>query len=898
MSLERYTRKRDFRRTPEPAGAPETAGARAAGIRSAPSGTRRFVVQRHRATRLHYDFRLEIDGVLMSWAVPKGPSLDPAEKRMAVHVEDHPIEYFDFDGVIPAGQYGGGDVIVWDWGTFEPEETDDPAAAVRAGELKVRLEGEKLKGRFVLVRSSGRRRGAAADPDKDEWLLIHKRDEGARSGWDIDQLPRSVKTGRTNDEVKEGRDAVWDSGADAAEASIDLTGAAETPMPEFIEPMRATPVSGPFSDPDWLFELKLDGYRVEAHVEGGSVRLWTRNRQDAARYFPDLAGAPSWIAARQAIVDGEVVALDEEGRPSFSLLQDRTGLRTFGRRAREPGDGRVRATQEAARPAPVVYYCFDLLYLDGRSLIGVPLEERKKLLRSVLRESGAVRFATHVAEDGLAYHAAAAERDLEGIVAKHRRSVYEPGRRSRSWLKVKIRQEQELVVGGYEPGKGSHADLGSLIVGVYEGDRLRFCGQVGSGLDARTRRQFVERLGALRRDDPPFEDAPRIRNAHWAEPRIVIRAEFAEWTSDGLLRQAAYKGLEPDRDPRTVHRERQLATGVATRAAERAVRAVAVPEPELPPQDAPGGLTGDELTALDGMTKDGPWEVGGFVVRLSNLDKVLFPDPGYTKRDLIRYYASVAHLMLPYLADRGLTLHRFPNGVAGPGFWAKEIPPNAPEWMDRWFYQGSSPREAHTYIVADRPAALAFVANQGAIDLHPWTSRRKAPDRPTYALIDVDPGEQTTWQDVVLLTRLYGTALRHLGVRGYPKVTGKRGIQVWIPIEPRYTFDETRDWVEGVSRAVGQTVPELVSWEWQKTQRRGLARLDYTQNAVNKTLVAPYAVRPAAGAPVSTPITWEELDDPELRPNRWTIANVLQRVQERGDFFSGTLQDPQVLPPL
>ncbi len=500
MTLERYRRKRDFARTPEPAGDEHPP--------APPVGGRRFVVQRHRATRLHYDFRLEIDGVLMSWAVPRGPSLNPADKRMAAHTEDHPLAYFDFEGIIPKGEYGGGDVIVWDWGTFEPEETDDPGAAVRKGELKLRLTGEKLRGRFTLVKIR------SDDPAKDDWLLIHKRDEAADPEWDIDALGRSVKTGRTNDEVRAGADALWDGRAPAGEAAIDLAGAREAPLPDFIEPMKATPADAPFDDPDWLFELKLDGYRIEAVVDGGQVRLWTRNRQDAARYFPDLAAAPpTWIRAQSAIVDGEVVALDEQGRPQFGLLQDRAGMGRFGPRP----DKRGRAAR-AAKPgeadggfvAPIVYYVFDLLYLDGRLLTDMPLEQRKRLLRSVLRDHPAVRFATHVDEHGRDYFAAVDEQGLEGIIAKLRTSRYEPGRRSKSWLKIKARREQEVIVVGYEPGKGSHADLGSLILAVHEGAELRYAGEVGSGLDARTRRQLKSELDAHALDEPPVVNAPRL----------------------------------------------------------------------------------------------------------------------------------------------------------------------------------------------------------------------------------------------------------------------------------------------------------------------------------------------------------------------------------------------------
>ncbi len=880
MSLETYRRKRDFAKTPEPAGE----------VGSPPVGDRRFVVQRHRATRLHYDFRLEIDGVLASWAVPKGPSLNPAERRMAVHVEDHPLSYFDFEGVIPRGEYGGGDVIVWDWGTWEPEESSDPGAAVRNGELKFRLRGEKLRGRFTLVKTRG------FDGSQDSWLLIHKRDEDADTDWDVDALPRSVKTGRTNDEVKAGADAVWDSSAPAASASIDLSAAHDAPLPEFIPPMKATSTDAAFDDPDWLFELKLDGYRVEAVVDGGRVNLWTRNRQDAARYFPDLAAAPpqAWINARQAIVDGEVVALDENGNPQFSLLQDRAGMSRLGGTGRKGKAAKGKSAKGSTEfVAPIVYYVFDLIYLDGRLLVDVPLEQRKHMLRTVLREHPNVRYASHVAADGKAFFEVVSERGLEGMIAKLRRSRYEQGRRSKAWLKVKVRREQEVVVVGYEPGKGARAALGSLILAVYEGKELHYVGEVGSGLTERAIKELKPQLDEHATDTPPVVNPPRIKGAVWSAPRLVVRVEFAEWTADGNLRQAAYKGLDIGKRPRSVVRERPIAVE----------RAISVAETETPlNSDSPYAATSDELAALEKLGKQGSWEIGGHSIALTNLDKVLFPGADgrgpYTKRDLIRYYVKIAPLLLPYLRERAVNLWRWPDGVNGKSFWQKQIPSYTPEWIQRWDYPEAGSTESHTYIVADQVATLAWLANHATIDVHPWTSRIDAYRSPTYALIDIDPGENTTWEDVLTFARLYQTAMQHLDVKGWPKVTGKRGIQIWIPIKAGYTFDDTRSWVEALSRAVGATVPELVSWEWGKASRHGLARLDYTQNAVNKTLVAPYAVRPVADAAVSAPITWDELDDPELRPDRWNIETILPRVAERGDLFSGSLEVEQELPPI
>jgi bifunctional non-homologous end joining protein LigD len=952
MPLEEYQRKRDFARTPEPGGTP--AGGAVAGERGG-----RFVVQRHRATRLHYDFRLEIGGVLVSWAVPRGPTLDPGQRRMAIHVEDHPIEYLDFEGVIPARQYGAGDVIVWDWGTWEPEpETPDPAAAIARGELKFRLHGEKLRGRFTIVRTSGRKTGQRpfeAD-EADQWLLIHKRDEAAVDGWDAEDHPASVKTGRTNDEVKADRDAYWISQAPTAEAGIDLAGSEPASGPPvFLEPMLATLADRPFDDPDWLFEIKWDGYRVQAIVSDGKVRIYTRNGHDAATYFPRLLPPPArWLAAQEAILDGEVVALDPAGRPDFSLLQARISQTTGGRvpgmsgrmgRPPEGGSTEAAAADSEAAAAPLVYEVFDLLRHDGRSLLRVPLEERKRLLRAIVSDLSTVRFAAHVVGEGLAFYRAASARGLEGIVAKHRRSRYEPGRRTGAWLKLKLRPEQALVVGGWTLGEGNARELGALAVGVMEDGRLRFAGKVGSGFDARARRLLRERLDALASDQSPFDPPPGqrsdLRGVHWIEPRLVIRAELGGWSRDGLVRQSAYKGIDDGREPASVTRESPVASSVAgaevgrelgdlaeqtsVRDASRRIspggrdastritdeRTEGPPGERRPTEGRPATnpdwapATPDELAALERLGRAGHWTVGGTELKLTNLDKVLFPageappdDRPVVKRELVAYFARIAPAMLPHLEDRPLNLQRFPDGAHAKGFWQKDLRPTDPTWLRRWREPGVEARGANTHLVADRTATLCWLGNQAAFEIHAWTSRLTAPDRPTFALIDIDPGERTTWAETLVLARLFRTALSHLGVRGYPKLTGKRGIQVWIPVEPRYGYDQTSAWVEGVSRAVGAIVPQLVSWEWSKGRRDGRARLDYTQNTYIKTLVAPYAVRPGPGAPVSAPIAWDELDDPDLRPDRWTIRTMPDRVAGVGDLFAPAQTDLQVLPRL
>jgi bifunctional non-homologous end joining protein LigD len=937
VPLDRYGAKRDFGRTPEP-------GPGDVRRVEAPGGCGRFVVHRHRAGRLHYDLRLEIDGVLASWALPKGPTRDPDERRFAARTEDHPIEYLDFEGVIPKGEYGAGDSICWDWGTFEPELTWEPGAAVRAGELKLRLRGEKLAGRFTLVRTAGREgtreggstsrgraRGAAGAEDEGEsWLLIAKAGPEAIPGWNPEDHPASVKTGLSNDEVAAGDPPRLDRPAPAPLPSLDPPGSRTLAQPAFVAPMLATPGTAPFDGDDWLFEPKWDGYRVQAIVAEGKVALRTRNRHDAGRYFPELLGPPVWLAADEAIVDGEVVALDPEGRPDFGLLQARLG---GGFSSSDlPASPEAKA---AGKGAPLVFMAFDLPWCGGRSYLDVPLEERKEILRLVLREHPRVRYGGHVARDGVAFFAAAAEQGLEGAMAKHRRSRYEAGLRSTAWLKLKVRPTQELVVGGYVPGKGSHRDLGALVVGVMDGGRLRYAGRVGSGIDAATRARLRAALDDRARPDHPFDGAPadlaRTPGATWAEPEVVIRAEIGGWSRDGIVRQATFFQEAPEVDPATVERQEAVGPEAAARALAKAgvrpaparaasqrastltrshattvsstkgtrVAAVAARSPSAfePPTD-------EELAALDGLPgRGGAWRIGDRDVSLTNLDKVLAPgarpdDAPVTKRDLIRYYALVAPVMLPHLADRALNLARYPDGIEADFFWQKDVAKGTPDWVTRWREPDPPDRRPHSYVVADGIATLAWLGNQGAIELHPWTSSIDAPGEPRWALVDIDPGPRTTWNETLVLARLYRRAFEHLGVVGVPKVSGKRGIQVFVPLRPGYAFEETRAWVEQISRAVGGAVPDLVSWEWSKERRDGRARLDFTQNWRNRTLVGPYSARPAPGLPVSAPITWDELDDPTLRPDRWTIRTILARVAERGDLFAAALGPGQELPRL
>jgi bifunctional non-homologous end joining protein LigD len=905
MSLERYRDKRDFTRTPEPSG--DGAAGAVAEREGAASGTAagapvsgRFVVQRHRARNLHWDFRLEIDGVLASWAVPKGPTLDPEQKRGAYHVEDHPLDYFDFEGVIPAGQYGAGDVIVWDWGTWRAELPEEPGRSVAAGELKFDLFGRKLRGRFTIVRTGGRGAGRGGGDDSghsgaEAWILIKKRDAAAVSGWDAASFELSVKTGRTNDEVRAGMAPPFVATMSAPESGDDprpverfeITGAKPAALPSFVEPMKAELSNRLPTGEGWLYELKWDGYRTQARVQDGASTFATRRGLDARTYFPELAGPVDWLAAREAIVDGEVVALDGEGRPDFHLLQAWRG-------GSERGARRGAGAATSARAGELAYEVFDLLHLDGLSLLDVPLETRKRLLRLVLPGNATVRYAGHF-DDGAALWQAVGERNLEGVVAKRRASRYLPGQRTPAWQKVKRHAEQEFVVVGWAPRLNTTDDLGALSLAVNEDGALVPAGRVGTGWDAAERRRLTALLEPLHTDAPPH-GIPRERGLNWVEPTVVVRVEFLEWPEGGLLRAASYRGLELDTDPASVVRERNAPAASASSATPVDAPPVAAPE-ATPAAVTPA--TPAELEALARLPgTGGTWDVAGRTLRLRNLDKVIFPADGIIKRELIAYYTEVAPVLLPYLRDRALTVYRRPDGIDKGGFWQKQTPGHAPEWVRTWTWPSKSAGEDRDYVVADSVATISWLAHEAAIDLHPSTFRIDDPARPTWALVDIDPGTTTTWEDVLFLARLYRTALDHVGVRGFPKVTGQRGIQVWIPVRPVYSFEQTRDWVLALSRAIASSVPELVSWEWEKHRREGLARLDFTQNASNKTLVAPYAVRPANGAPVSAPIDWSELDDPALRPNGWTIRTLRDRLEARGDLFAPALTLEQDLPPI
>jgi len=895
-SLDEYQRKRDFSKTPEPKGTPE------------PRGQNRFVVQKHWATRLHYDFRLEMDGVLVSWAIPKGPTLNPAEKRLAAHVEDHPVSYYDFEGTIPKGEYGGGTVMIWDWGTYELEE-GTPAEALKKGEVKFSLNGVRLRGRYALVRTRSEK----------DWLLIKKKDEAADPNFDIDKFTSSVKTGRTKEEIEQGKDAVWSSSRAEGEGGlINLANAEKGPMPRSLDPMKAQLVDEPFDNDRWLFEVKWDGIRLISFIDNGEVSLQTRAGRIVDSEYPQLQAVSRLVKAKQAVLDGEIVALDAEGRPSFQLLQNRD-----------------------KDPTPLQYVVYDLVYADGQRLFKVPLEDRKRLLRNLFADTAVLKYSEHVIGEGKAFFKAAKQNHLEGIVAKLRDSPYQPGARSSAWLKIKAVLEQDVVIGGFTAPRASRRYFGAVLVGVYEDGKFVYTGHVGGGFDEKTLAELDKLMKPQIVKLPPFSGTPPRANEKptWVKPVLVARVKFAEWTRDGVMRMPVFLGLRDDVDPREVHKElpgdteREAArakpttrasakpaardTTTRARVARKTSTRVARP-PARPPRktrdaDIPDtplsraaaqiakqldtrirGATASELKALDAIPKEGNWEIGGRVVHLTNLDKLLFPEDKYTKRDLIRYYVQVAPVMIPHYRDRPLSMNPHPDGIHGKSYWVKDKPAYAPDWIPTFRYQDQ--KSLKDWILIEEVATLAWLANHAVIDMHPWYSRVDKPEYPDWSVVDLDPAEGATFKDVIAVAKVLKSALDHLELKALLKTTGQSGLHIYIPIERRNTLDESRGFVARLAHMIAELMPDKVTEVWEVKRRTGKIRIDYTQNVINKTLAGPYSVRPAVRAPVSTPIAWKELDDPRLRPDRWTIKTLGDRLLEVGDLFHDALTLRQRLP--
>jgi bifunctional non-homologous end joining protein LigD len=784
--LSTYREKRDFTRTGEPRG---EASERASG--------RSFVVQKHAARRLHYDFRLELDGVLLSWAVPKGPSNDPAVKRLAVQTEDHPIEYGSFEGTIPKGEYGAGAVLLWDRGTWEPD--GDAREQYRKGHLSFTLHGERMKGKWHLVRTK------AGKGDERSWLLFKGKDEEADFDSDdalVQRFRRSVQSGRSVEEIGEGA---------APKRAARRAGRAK--IPKSVELELATLVEQAPSGPEYVHEVKFDGYRALARLSGGKATLTTRNGKDLGPRAESIVTALERSKLGDVLLDGELVALREDGVSDFQKLQNTLGTDS----------------------SDLFYYVFDLLWADGRDYREEPLERRKERLKellSELRKDGPIRYSEHVEGRGPEFFAQACQRGLEGIVSKRRDAPYRGGR-SRAWLKVKCKNRQEFVIVGYTAPGGSRSYLGALLVGVWEGKSLRYAGKVGTGFTERSLEELSGKLTPLRRESSPLEDPPRgaeARGVTWVEPRLVAEVEFSEFTGDGRLRHPRFKGLREDKPGRAPRRER--------------------PEP-VPAPSQPS-----------------------LELRLTNPDKVLYPEQGITKRELAEHYLAVAERMLPHVAGRPLMLLRCPEGRRKSCFFYKHPGEGVPEAIRRVrVEEQDGPAE---YGVIDDLEGLIGLVQLGALEIHTWGSRADRYDKADLLVLDLDPDPEVDWARVVGAAQLLRRLFDELELESFVKTTGGKGLHVCVPLEARNTREEVKEFAHAVARALVHFAPDEYVATMSKAKRRGKIFVDYLRNSPGATFVAPYSTRARPGAPIATPVFWSELSN--VGPASFTLRNFAERL--------------------
>ncbi len=832
--LARYRGKRAASRTPEPFGAvhPEAAPA-SAGLR--------FVVQKHAARRLHWDFRLEWGGVLKSWAVPMGPSADPADKRLAVAVEDHPLEYADFEGVIPRGEYGAGPVIVWDRGSWSPE--GDVEAGLAKGKLLFTLHGYKLHGEWTLVRT---RRNPK------EWLLIKHRDAFADPGRAHAPSESSVLSGRTLEELAEGPRR-----SQEIEAELLRQGAPRRPVdPASVRPMLAESRDAPFSGKGWIFELKWDGWRALASRRGGEVRLSYRSGGDGTQAWPEIAQALRAIPCDRFLLDGEIVVLDDEGKPSFQRLQKRARLDRS-------------ASERAMVAEPGTLMAFDLVALGDLDLRGLPLAARKEALRRLLPREGPVRYAEHVEEQGEAFFAAVRARGLEGMVAKRADAPYREGRSS-AWVKVRVEQTGDFAVVGYtEPGGPGRVGLGALHLAVHDGSGLVYAGSVGTGFTDRELAELRARLEPHRIPEPPCAGpVPQGRENVWVEPGLCVEVRFLEVTEEGLLRQPAFVRLREDKRPE-----------------ECAGEGREPPPPHPPPNaSAPSPLSpaaaGERGPAPRGL-RGGEGEPPADQPVFSNLGKVFFPENGYTKGDLVDWYRSAAPFMLPFLRDRPLVLTRYPDGIRGKSFFQKDAPEWTPAWVRRLKVWSEERGAEVDHFVCDDERTLLFLANLGTIPIHVWSSRAPDLGRPDWCVVDLDPKE-APFSHVVEIARALKKLCDDLGLPCFAKTTGQAGMHVLLPLGGQMTHEQSRQLAGLLGRALCDELPGIATMVRATAARGGKVYVDTLQNGQGKTIAAPYCVRPRPGAPVSAPLRWSEVNV-KLDPARFTIRTMPARLRRLKD---------------
>ncbi|MES2690420.1 MAG: DNA ligase D [Bacteroidota bacterium] len=890
MSLVKYKQKRAFNKTPEPTGG------------KAKNNELRFVIQKHAASHLHYDFRLEMEGVLKSWAVPKGPSTDPAVKRLAMMVEDHPYDYRTFEGIIPEGQYGGGTVIIWDEGTYEDldEKTNDKRTTeknllkqLKSGSLKFKLKGKKLKGEFALVRTNGM--------GENSWLLIKHKDKYA-SKEDITKKDRSVlsrktiagvaktshniygetkrpaakrtagKTAKKEDTrkpaiaikrsvkketAKPGKTAQKKSAGQKNLELKQLMGKAnKQPFPTRLKPMLATLVDRPFDREGWLYEIKWDGYRSLAFMNKNSVELRSRNDLSFNEKFYSVYDALKALKLN-AVIDGEIVVLNNKGVSDFGALQN----------WRSEADG------------DLVFYAFDILWLNGYSLTSLSLEARKQVLKTVLTETDTIRISEAFDVQGTDFFNTIKQMGLEGIIAKKADSTYSAGERNTDWLKIKSNKRQEVIIGGFTRNDGTSKSFSSLLVGVYKGKKLMYTGKIGTGFSDQLQKELMKQFKPLIATKSPFTSSPDINKASrfrpnpphatatWLQPKLVCEVSFAEMTSDGVMRHPSFEGMRSDKKTKDVVLEKEKhTTTIIGKQAKAAAKG--------------------RKTFLNPNDKTQVREINGNELKLTNLDKIYWPGEKISKRDMLNYYYQVAPYMLPYLINRPMSLNRHPDGIKGFSFYQKDVTGKVPGWVKQFPYKTEGVKK--NFMVCTSEASLLYMASLGCIEINPWSSTIQNPDHPDWCLIDLDPGKKSTFEHVIETAQVVKQVLDELKVPSCCKTSGSTGLHIYIPLNHKYTYEESKEFARLVAKLVQQRLPKMTSLERTVAKRGGKLYIDFLQNRPQATLAAPYSLRPKPGATVSMPLHWHEVKK-GLKMKDFTISNAIKRIKAEGDLFKPVL---------
>ncbi len=887
MALTKYRQKRNFKESPEPTGG------------KADSGKLRFVIQKHHASRLHYDFRLEMEGVLKSWAVPKGPSTDPSVKRLAMMVEDHPYDYRSFEGIIPSG-YGAGTVIVWDEGYYEPSESEASdkksqdkylRKQLHAGKIKIVLHGKKLKGEYALVKAKGR--------EENSWLLMKVNDKYA-SPDDITEKDKSVISKKTLEQVKKTSSTIYGSAEEKASRKgtakaaakkliekeikpvakkaasktkatqkkstlpIKAPGGKRAAFPSKLPPMLATLVDQPFSTPGWLYEVKWDGYRAIAFCNKKTVTIKSRNDKLFNDKFYPVQQQLQELNFH-AVIDGEIVVLDENGRSNFGALQN----------WRSEADGQL------------YFYVFDLLWINGKDITSEPFTKRRELLEQLIPESDTIRLSETFDQDGKVFFELAEKMGLEGIIAKKSDSSYSAGMRSNEWLKIKANKRQEMVIGGYTRNVGSLKAFSSLLVGVFDKGTLRYTGKVGTGFNDKQQKDMLKKFKPLIVKKAPFTEIPDINKpsrfrpdppkatAVWLKPKLVCEVAFTEMTTDGVMRHPSFEGMRMDKNADKVVLETPKKTEKMVATKKSATKLLKPAEKK-------------ELKTLLNPSEETQVKIiKGNEVKFTNLSKIYWPKEKITKRDMLNYYYRVAPYILPYLKNRPQSLNRHPNGITGKSFYQKDVTGKAPDWIKKYKYRSEDDPQDKHFMVGTDESSLLYMASLGCIEMNPWSSTIENPDHPDWCIIDLDPAKNT-FDQVIEAAQVTRQVLESMGAKCYAKTSGSTGIHIYIPMGAKYTYEQSKEFARIVATMVNRELPKFTSIERIVKARKGKMYIDFLQNRPQATVSCAYSLRPKPGATVSMPLHWDEVKK-GLKMSDFTIFNALERIKSEGDIFKPVL---------